>query len=143
MATTMGYPCLPLADKVEDHLGWVLQVRKENNDGVAVRLEDRVMRRANVAEVARIEDYLNVRISSGNAAQNLDGSIVRIIVDDDMFVAVLRETGEELAHTVCQNFDVTLFVVTGTDNADQLHNPVPSPTCHSAVRRIASCKLTV
>src|SRR5258708_1642781 len=101
-----------------------------------------MLRRADMAEVPRIQDYLNIWIFLGNSAQNLHRAIGGMVVDDDVFVAVLRESSEELTHTIDQDFDVALFVVAGTNYADELHTPFP-PTCHSAVRRMASCRLTV
>src|ERR1700733_11483070 len=100
------------------------------------------MRRANVPEVSRIHDDFDFRILRGNTAENLYGAIGRVIVDKDVLVAVLRKTSEDLAHAVSQDFNISFFVIAGTDNADELHIPFPS-RCQAAVRRIASCRLTV
>src|SRR5207248_4579069 len=65
-----GVTRLPLTNKVAEHLWRVLQIRQQNDDGVAFGFEDCVLRGADVAEVARIQNYLYARIIFRDPAQN-------------------------------------------------------------------------
>lgn len=47
------------------------------------------MRLQEVAEIARIDDYLDMRIVPGDATQNIHGAICRIVINYDVLVAII------------------------------------------------------
>ena len=59
---------LPLANKVIEHLRRILQIRQQNDDCVALGFENCMMRRPDVAEVARIQDDFDMGIFPRNPA---------------------------------------------------------------------------
>ena len=120
-----GTPLLPFAEEVDDHLRGILQIREQNDYGITFGLKEGVLGRADVAEIARIDDYLDVGIVPGDATQNIHRAICRIVINDDVLVAILRQPREDLSDTFSQDFDIAFFVVAGTDDADELHIPFP------------------
>src|SRR5438105_5513408 len=107
-----------------------------------------MMRRSNVPKIARIHNHLHMLIAHGNLSELSDRVINRVIVDDDVFVVVLRHLCKDLAHLVRQRSNIAFLVVAGTYDTDQLstfrHSAPPrAARYHAAVRRIPSSNSTI
>jgi hypothetical protein len=73
-----------------------------------------------VAEVARVEDDLDVFVPRRDLAQDGDGAVLRRVVDEEMLVAIAADLGEDLLHLLVAFADVVLLVVATADHRDQL-----------------------
>ncbi|MEI8154640.1 MAG: hypothetical protein WCG92_24105 [Hyphomicrobiales bacterium] len=94
---------------------------REQHRRVARRLQQRVIRRADVAEVAGVEDDLDALVGSRHLAQQTRRAVRRGVVDEDDFVIVLRQPVEDGAHLRDERFNVLRFVKTAGHNADFFH----------------------
>jgi len=65
----------PLSDEFGNELGRILEIRHDTDGGVARGLVERVQGRADVAEVAGVDDDLDVGVRGGDALQDLDRAI--------------------------------------------------------------------
>jgi hypothetical protein len=66
---------LPSLEEDRYQVGRVLQIRRESDHGIAVRLEHPVVRRPDVAEVAAVYDDLHVLVGAGELPQDGEGSV--------------------------------------------------------------------
>ncbi len=118
---------LPPGHEVADHLGRVLQVGDDADHGVAARLQQAVERRADVAEVARVDDHLDARVVGADAAQDLHRAVARGVVDEEVLVGVRARrraaAGSRMTSRTWRYdlLDVLLFVVAGRDDAQERH----------------------
>ena len=67
---TILQPLSHLLQELGDQLGRLLQVGHEGNHGVAVGLKHAVIGRADVAEIAAVDDYLDVLVLGRQPAEN-------------------------------------------------------------------------
>ena len=77
-------------DEINDELRRILKVGYHQNRRVPVGLEQTVKRRADMAEVALVQDNFDVMVSFGDFAQNGHCLISRAVVDEEVGVVVLR-----------------------------------------------------
>src|SRR5450432_3570751 len=103
---------LPILDHFFNELGRILQVRDQADNRIALGLIESVHGGADVAEVARIGDYLHVSIFSGELLQHREGAVGGLVIDEDVFVAVAAELRDDGTHPGVHFADVQLFVVT-------------------------------
>ena len=96
-----------------------------------VRMNHRVMRRADVAEVPRVDDDLDVFVLRRDLPQNRHRAVLGGIIDEDVFVTIAADFREDFFDLLVAFADVFLLVVTGADNADEL---VPRPALMPEVR---------
>ena len=111
---------LPLADHVRDHRRRILQVGDDADDGVAATLEERMHRRADVAEVARVHDDLDVLVFGGNRLQDGDRVVPGGVVDENVLVLILADPNHYLADLVIEVENILLLVVAGRHDGDRL-----------------------
>src|SRR5205823_5135538 len=110
----------PLFDELLDQLGRVLQIGDDADDRVAARVDHRVVRRTDVAEVARVDDDLDVFVLRGDLPQDGHGAVPGGVVDEDVFVAVAADFLENLFDLLVTFPDVFLLVEAAADDADEL-----------------------
>ena len=110
-----------MGDELRDQLGRVLQVGGEEDRGLALRLEQRVVGRADVAEIARVEDGLEPRLARGEQAQLVLGAVGRGVINDDDLVGVAGEFRHRGLHARDEFLDVLGLVVGPGDDADKGH----------------------
>jgi hypothetical protein len=116
-----GRAVFPFPYHVRDHFGRILQIGGHAHYGVTGGLMEGMHGRADVAEVAGVGDDLHVLIPAGKMLEDGEGVIARAIVDEDVFVPVAAESGENGAHALVEFAHVGLFVVAGANDADGLH----------------------
>src|SRR5450756_330141 len=133
---------LPLGDEVADHLRRVLQVGDDADHGVAARGQQPVEGRADVTEVPRVDDHLDARVRSADAAQDLDRAIAGGVVDEEVLVRVglgaavrlraWRQALHDTAHLAHDLVDVLLFVEAGSDDTEEWHQSLRCQTARTA-----------
>src|SRR5436853_7812727 len=72
-------------------------------------------------KVPGVYDHFDVLIFPRNLLQNGDGTISRAVVDEDVFIAVAAYADHRRTNAVIELAYIALFVVTGSDDADRLH----------------------
>src|ERR1039458_1846027 len=75
-----GYSLLPLFEQLGENFRGILQIGHEDNDGVAARLQERMHGGADLSEVTRVADNLNVRVGGGDFAKDGEGGITGRVV---------------------------------------------------------------
>ena len=78
----------------------------------------RVVRRADVAEVARVDDDLDAAVVAGESAQDLYGAVGRGVVDEQVLVGIAGERFKHLPHALAERRDVAGLVVARSENRD-------------------------
>ena len=116
-----GYSLFPLFKQWGENFRGILKIGHEDNDGVAAGLQQRVHGGADVSEVTRVADHLDVRIGSGNFAEDGEGSVAGRVVDEDVLVAVFSEAQHQVAHAFVDFADVAFLVEAGRDYANGFH----------------------
>lgn len=116
-----GVAVFPFPDHVGDHFRRVLQIGHQPNDRVAFRLMKSVHGRANVPEVAGVDDDLNVLINGRDGFENGNRVIGRSVVDEDVLVLVPANRRHDTADALIQLRHIRFLVVTGGQNTDRLH----------------------
>ena len=111
----------PLGDELGDQLRRVLQIGRDRADRVATRLQQSVVGRAHMAEVAGVDDDLDARIMGAEVAQDGHRAVGGGVVDEDVLVVVARQRLEHLAHATIQLGDVVFLVVATGDDTDRGH----------------------
>jgi hypothetical protein len=109
----------PACQELGNHLRRVLQVRGEQYARVAARLEQAVVGRAQVPEVAGVQYELHVPVARRDSPQLADRAVGGAVVDADVLV-VEGLRGHDLRDARAQLLDVFLLVVAGRDDADEL-----------------------
>ncbi len=109
---------LPAGNHFGEELRWFLQIGGDSTDSVAIRLEEGMHRRAEMAEVTRIHDDLHLGKFRCHGAQHGDGAVVRGVINEDVTVLVLRHRVHDRARAAMEFANVEFFVVTGRDDRD-------------------------
>ena len=110
-----------MLEQQRNDVGRILEVGRENDDGIGSGLQQRVNRRSDVAEVARVDDHLDVAVGRRQLAQSRHRLVGRGVVDEDVLVPVSAEPVEDLLHLEVHVADVRFLVETGGDDADEAH----------------------
>ena len=119
----------PLFEELGENFRWVLQVGHEDNDGIAASLQERMHGGADVSEVTRVADNLDIRVGGSNFTEDSEGGVAGRVVDEDVLVAVFSEAQHQVTHALVDFADIAFLVETGRDYADGFHF-VNSLTCH-------------
>src|ERR1041385_6689658 len=115
----------PFLHQLRNQRRRILQVGRHADHRLALRLQQRVIRRADMSEITRIDDDLDVAVLCRERAQTLHCAVGRGVVDEDVLVRVARQRGDRVANLLVQFFDVLLFVVAAGDDADERHQSAP------------------
>ena len=83
--------------KIGNHGGRVLEVRRPEQVGVAIALEEAVVGRADVAEVPGVQDHPHVRVGGGQLPEDLDRTVLGCVVDVELRVGVVGQPFEDLS----------------------------------------------
>ena len=102
---------LPAGDHLGEELRRLLQIGGDSPDSVAIRLEEGVHGRAEMAEVTRIHDDLHLGKFRCHGAQHGDGAVVRGVIDKDVPVLILRHRVHDRAGAAMEFANVEFFVV--------------------------------
>lgn len=76
------------------------------------------MRGADVSKVSRVYNDLYVSITAGDPLQDFYGPVCRAVIDEKVLILVAADFEHLGAHAVIEFFDITFFVVTGSENTD-------------------------
>jgi hypothetical protein len=112
---------IPFLQKGRNHIRRVLEVRHHHDDSVTIRLEQRMVRRTDMAEISRIQDDLDSFVFRSHLCQYGRRIVVGTIVNEYMFERILRQLREYVFYTGKQFFDILLFIEARGDNADFFH----------------------
>ena len=115
----------PLANHLGKELRRVLEVGREAPHGVALSLQQSVHAGAVGAEVPRVEDDLDAGVFCSHGPQLFDRAILRSVVDEEVFEAVLRKFSSQRENAPMQLAHIVHLVVAGRQNGDE-------PTAHRA-----------
>jgi len=81
-----------------------------------------MVRRANMAYIPRIYDYLDGAVRCRQSPQYLDCPVRGRVIDKDMLVAILGKLSQSLPRAQIQLLDIALLVIARTHNAYQLQS---------------------
>ena len=73
-----------------------------------------------MAEVARVDDDLDVVVDGGDLFEDGDGVVGGVVVDEDVLVLVLADADHDLADLAVHLGDVVFLVVARSHDADRL-----------------------
>ncbi len=76
---------------------------------------------ADVSEVTRVADNLDIRVGGGNFTEDSEGSVAGRVVDEDVLVAVFSKAQHQVTHAFVDFADIAFLVEAGRDYADGLH----------------------
>jgi hypothetical protein len=117
-----GLPALfPKGDELLDGFRRILQVGGEEDHGIPRRLQDAMVGRTDVAEVAGIEDDLELWVGRGRLSQDLGRAVARAVVHDQVIPFILRELPGHGADPPQEFLEVALLVVAAADDRDFFH----------------------
>ncbi len=113
---------LPFREELAQQLRRLLQVGHERNHRVAAGLEHAVKRRADMAKIAAVDDYLDMLVFRRQSPENRLRLVGGGVVDEDVLVAVSTQRGEYFLDPPVTLFDIIFFVVAGRYNANEFHD---------------------
>ena len=111
----------PFGDELRDELRRVLEVGDDPENGVAPCREKCVIRRLDLAEVARVDDDPDAVVSGCELAQDVHRPVRRGVVDEEMVVIEVRDSGHLGLYGLVELPDVPFLVVTRGQDGQQLH----------------------
>ena len=100
----------------------ILQIGKEQDDGVSGSLKHGVHGRAEVAKIPRVGNHFDMWVRSRDASQHFQCLVARGVVDKDVFVLIASQRFEDGADALIHLMHVGFFVKTGGDDANGLHD---------------------
>ena len=116
-----GIAVFPLFEEGGDEGGRVLKVSDYGYDGIAAGLKDGMNGRADVTEVASVDDDFDVGVVGRETLEDGDGGVGGGVVDKDVLVPVAANRRHNRPDLMVELLDVAFLVVTSGDDADSLH----------------------
>src|ERR1700686_3402430 len=111
----------PLFEQLGENFGRILKVGHKDNDGIAASLQERMHGGADVSEVTRVADNLDIRVGGSNFTEDIEGGVAGRVVDEDVLVAVFSEAQHQVTHAFVDFADITFLVKSGRNHADGFH----------------------
>ena len=112
----------PLVHEARDEVNGVLEVAADADDRIAVELAHRMVRRVELAEVARVEDRLDLFVARAKLLQLFARAVRRAVVREADFVVILWQVFLELLDDRrAHRDDIFRLVVARDHHADFFH----------------------
>ena len=99
-----------------------------------------MIRRADRAEIARVHDHLDALIGGGHLTQDLNGAVLRRVVDEEVLVVAVGDGGHHAPDLFVDLAHVLFFVEARSEHCHQGHRWVLSICIHRPVNS-ARCDL--
>ena len=117
-------------------LGRILEIRDTSDDRVPARLQQPVVRRADVPEVPRVDDDLHALVFGSELSKDLDRAVRRCVVDEEVLVVVVGHSRHHVPDLAVDLANVLLLVEARSENRQMGHVMVLSREGRVAARRL-------
>ncbi len=114
---TMFAPSRQRWTSCENEFGWILKVGGDPDDGPALGLEQGMSRRAQLAEIAGIDNQPDARVASAQRPDDVGGPIGRPVVDEDD-LEVVGNRAELHEHGIRDGLGILFLVEARNDDRD-------------------------